>query len=491
MKAIAKFAPLLLAMFALADAEELPVFTATPTPVFFEPETSISLTEQINLPSVGERVVSPTFTMPDISKLTDNELQEVNLIYAEELINMAVIGQNWDILQELLEIYETMPAFDGILSEYAKGAMLRKQGNQAGAIAKYKSILTKQPDLSYVKLDLALMLTEDKQFKEADRLLSELESANLSPAVLQVITQVRANIKQQERLKPSLSLNYEATDNVNNASAEQVITWLGRQWQKDESSLPQSATGVRYATGLSKESNVGGNHNVVADVGVSGVAYWDNKDYSERTVRAGLGYKFANIDKTFKIVPFFEQNWLGNDPYNQSVGVSSSYGKVVDDKSYMQLNANYANKHYDNDALARRYDGHLLGLGLSLSRRLDNDTLLYGGLDGSLDETKDKELASTRYGVRAGVMQEFDNGMGLNASVRYAKRDFDAPSTLVYNFVRQDKEYQANLSFWHKKLVWLGFRPEANVRYTKIDSNMPAFYSRDNLAYFMSLEKAF
>lgn len=492
MKLIKKSMAVLLGMGVVcAQAQDLPVFTDTPMPVFFDDKPEPLVHHDETWQGVGERVVSSTFTMPDISKLNANELQEVNLIYAEELISMAVVGQNWDILQELLEIYQTMPEFDGILTEYATGAMLRKQGNQKGAIAKYKSILAKNPNLSYVKLDLALMLIENKQFKDADVLLAELESSPISSVVLAVVEQVRSDVKKHGQYKPSVSFNYESTNNVNNASSEKVITWLGKEWQKDEDSLPKEAHGVRYGVGVSKEHNVGGNHNIVANGNVSGVAYWDNKDYNERTLRASLGYKYADIAKVWRFVPFAEQNWLGGARYNQNIGVSLGYGRAIGDKSYAQLSASYAKKRYKEEAIARRHDGEVVGVGMNVSHKIDKDTLIYGGIDTNIDKTKDKELASVRYGIRGGVVQEFDNGMGLNASLRYAQREFDAPSKLVYTFVRQDKEYQATLGLWHKKIVWQGLRPEANIRYTKIDSNMPAFYSRDGLSYFMSVEKTF
>lgn len=473
--------------------DNLPIFEEVPLPVSFDEDKSLTIQEQ-KTPTVelsGERQVSPTFVMPDISKLSVEELQEVNLVYAEELISMAIAGQHWDILQELLDIYTTMPAFDGILSEYAKGAMLRKQGNQAGAIAKYKSILASRPELSYVKLDLALMLAEDKQFKEADKLLAELQTANITPTVLAVVQRVRADIKEYGRWKPSLTFNYESTDNVNNASPDKVITWLGRQWQKSDSSLPQSAHGVRYGVGVNKTTNITGNHNAVIEGDVSGVYYWDNKDYNERSVRLAGGYYYANIKRNWRIMPFFEQNWLDNDKYNQQTGMSLGYNQGVGKNSRIQLGATFTHKSYDNAQLAKRYDGNMTSLTSTITHKLDNNTLIYGGIDGSFDDTEDKELASTRYGIRGGVIQEFDGGLGLNASVRYAKRDFDAPSTLVYQFTRQDNEYQAALSAWHKKLAWYGLRPQFNIRYIKINSNMPAFYSRDGLSYFMSIEKSF
>lgn len=466
-------------------ASDVPVIA--PLPVMFDKTTD--LPDPSAIKPTQDKVATVGNLVPVVQASDGNDEDE--LIATEELIANAMAQENWVKLQHLLDGYQAMPDFDGVLVDYAKGAMFRKQGKQKQAIASYQKIVATKPSLSYVKLDLALMLFEDRQMMEAKKVFDELEQDPQTPdAVLAVVKDFKDTLKKQTRFKPNIALNYEATDNVNHASPETKIVWLGKEWQKSDDSLPKSAHGIRYGVGLDKTYPVAGNHSVVAQSDVSGVYYWDNKDYNEQSMRLSVGYAYADVGKQGQITPFVEQNWLGKDKYNKNMGISASYGQALTPKTRIQLGANVAHKSYDDDRLAKRYDGNALSLSSTLSHGLGNGVFLYGGLDGTLDRTKDKELASVRYGVRGGVMQEF-GGFGVNASVRYGKRTFDAPSTLVYNFVRKDNEYQASLALWHKKVAWRGLRPQANLRYVKIDSNMPAFYSRDGLSYFVSVEKVF
>lgn len=486
-------AKVILLISLTAAAADLPTFEQTPEPVFFDdaPDASRGVRQAWEETAVP---TAPITELPQVNLATISEadLQEINLLYAEELIGQAVVYQEWAILQELLDIYEQMPNFDDILVDYAKGAMLRKQGQQKEAIAKYQGILNHRDDLPYVKLDLALMLFEDKQYRKAQELLDQLATAEgLSANTHAVINHVQQAIKKSQAWQPSVAFNYERTDNVNNASSERELIWLGRRWQKQEDSLPQSAHGVRYDVGLNKDTNISGNHYAVVDVGVDGVHYFDKDEYDETTVRLAAGYKYHDIHRSWRLLPFAEQNWLDDEKYNSSVGVTGSYGQNVGDKDYWQLYGSYSQKSYDNERIAQNYDGHLASLGTALNHRINEQSLIYGGLDVVLDDTQNPEYASMRYGMRMGLVHTFDNGFGFNSNVRYARRQFDAPSTLVYDFVRRDDEYQAGLSMWHKKLSWYGFRPQANIRYVKIDSNMPAFYSRDGLSYFMNIEKTF
>ena len=105
--------------------------------------------------------------------------------------------------------------------------------------------------------------------------------------------------------------------------------------------------------------------------------------------------------------------------------------------------------------------------------------------------TKEAEQASVRKGIRFGAVKAFENGFGIRTNLRYARRTFDVPGSLVYRLTRKDHEYQANASIWHNKIAWKGLVPYLNFRYLKIDSNMSGFYSRKNMQTFVSVEKQF
>lgn len=461
-----------------------PIITSFDAPL---PLDSHELTQPIFLPptiSTDKKTVA-------LSELSTDELTQLNNLYAEDLIGIAITKQNWQILTELLEVYKTIPDHDTTLYRYAMGAIARKGGKQKEAIALYQDILRQTPDLPYVKFDLALMLLEDKQTSAADRLFAELQTnPTLTPETLQLIKHFRTQIIKSERITPHLSLNYEATDNVNNASSTDSIEWLGRHWQKSTDSLPQAAHGIRYALGIKKKSNIIGNHNLLFAADDSGVYYWDNERYNEHSFRLSAGYQYQDLDTTMRLSPFSERTWLDGERYTKSTGLQVSLNHSLTPTKDWQLSSTYSKKSYDSTRLAARYDGYTISLGASLNQRFGR-TMVYGGLDSMLDNTKDKELTSRRYGIRAGVLHNFDNGLGMNLNARYAYRVFDAPATLVYNFVRKDHEQQANLSLWHKKLAWYGMRPQFNLRHMAIDSNMPAFYSRDGLSYFVSVDKDF
>ena len=67
---------------------------------------------------------------------------------------------------------------------------------------------------------------------------------------------------------------------------------------------------------------------------------------------------------------------------------------------------------------------------------------------------------------------------------RYAKgEDF-------FNIDREDKEYNANLSVWHRGVHFFGITPRLVFSYSKIDSNN-RFYSYDTSKVYMDFTKTF
>ena len=469
--------PLLLLPLSLAAFADVPP-VRVPAPVFFDehPGDKIPSSEEL----AGQDEPAPAAVSDGLSPGSA----------LEERINRAVIRQDWDALTDLLAQYRTRPDRDQILYDYALGALRRSQLRHDEAVALYRGIVLRQPDLAYPRFDLGVMLFENKQYREA---AAELERAkpDLQPDMQQLADHYLKAVKDAQSWQPEASLQYEATDNVNSASATEIIEWGGRQWHKTADSLPQSAHGFRYGLGLSREINLGGHHFAYGNLSGDGVHYWDNREFNEQSVNLAAGYKNRSITRSFGIVPFAEQNWLGGSRYNRSFGAHADFSRRLNARWRVMLNAGYVRKHYQDHRMAARYDAGMPLAGATLLYTAPKNWLFYGGTDWSHDITNEAEQASVRKGVRLGMVKFFSDGLGLRANLRYTRRTFDAPGELVYRFIRKDREYQANASIWHDKIAWKGLVPHLNMRYLRTDSNMSGFYSRRNMQWFGSVEKQF
>lgn len=405
-------------------------------------------------------------------------------------INRALLARDWAALKRLLAQYAEQPQYDAVLYRYALGALYRSEMRQGEAADLYRELLSERPDLVYPRFDLGVMLFEDKQYREALVQLHRVEEA-LPPDMRQL---AREYIRQAEAVQawhPSFNMNYEQTDNVNNASPSRDIVLNGRKWTKSEDSLPKRANGIRYELGIDRMFNIAGNHFARLGISGSGVHYWNARDFSEQAFHAEAGYRYRNSRLEWGFRPFVEQNWLGNNRYTANTGIALDYSRRLNEKWRSTQSLQYGRKQYHNEYLAKRYNSKTISVSSTFGYYAMPSWQLYGGISGMFDNTVEKEQASRRYGVSLGTVKILDGGLGLKLGAGYTKRIFKAPATLIYNFTRRDDEYRMSAALWHKKLSWKGFTPQINFRYNKINSNMPAFYSRSGKEWFISIEKTY
>ena len=407
----------------------------------------------------------------------------------EAKINHAMIYRQWHELPVLLAEYKNYPTYDETLYQYALGAWHRSQNQHKKAIELYQRILNTYPELNNVRFDLGVMAFENKQYKDAKQYLTQAK-AGLNAPMQQLAEQFLQIIAHKERWLPHVHANYERNNNINNAASATTIQWQGKIWHKTEDSLPKSGKGVRYGFGISKDTNIAGNHFLVLDTDIKGVHYWNIDGYDERNFGARAGYQYQTVLNSISVLPFYEKHWLDNDVYLNEKGISMVGGHQFS-KWHTRLNMRYAKKSYASERLSQHYDGHIWSLGVNFSRPITNNVLLFIGGDRVDETTKAADKSSVRYGMSAGLLAEHPNGVGTRVSVRYAKRRFDMPDTWFYQKTRQDDEYGVQAAFWYKAINYKGFMPKFNIYYHKIDSNMPELYSRDGLQAFVSIDKRF
>lgn len=408
----------------------------------------------------------------------------------EYQINQALLAKNWQKLESLLAEYQQQADFDSILYDYALGALYRSQNKHRQAIKLYENLLKNNPEFHYIRFDLAIMMFENKQYHQAQQNFQQAKSY-LNQGLQQLTEKYLNAIQRTQKVKPSFTLSYEHTDNVNNASSDEKIIWQGRTWVKSQESLPQEAHGIRYGVDLSKQHNIIGNHGVRADVGFNGMHYWDNSSYNEQRADVSIGYQYQDRFKTLSVLPFIDYTWLDKKSYTQEQGVTLAWNQALTPKLRLNTSLRYTDKNYQQQRLASRYDSQVLAQNMTLSYAIKPNIVVFGGADISQENAKDDEYSYQRLGTNIGVMAEHSSGLGGRVSFRYAERKFKQPEKLVYGFKREDDEYYVQTMFWHNKIQYKGFVPQLNVRYQKIDSNMDGFYSRDGVQSFISVDKKF
>ncbi|MDO5058632.1 MAG: surface lipoprotein assembly modifier [Neisseria sp.] len=409
---------------------------------------------------------------------------------SEMLLNQALAAQDFAAVAELLPVYRSLPERDETLVDFAQGALWRAQGEHKKAIALYRKILAEKPDLPTVRLDLAAMLFEDKQTRDAVETFEEAKAAGLPEEVLPRIDEYLAAAEMRDQWDFSARANYVRDDNINNASSQEVFTipQLGSlPLTKNPESLPQSGRGVEYGASAQKDWNVGGNHYLTAGAALDGITYWDNHDFDDATLNVNAGYRNKSLKGEWSLVPFWEWRRYGGEKYYSRSGFDADYASWVSPRWRLSLGGglgwkNYANHTDGRDARANMGATYLFGA----------NTYFFGGVNYGRDKMHARPGASSkRRGVYLGWGQQWPWDFGSRLSVNRYNEYYDGTHYIYRDMRRKDKVTAGTLSLWNNKLSYWGITPKLNYRITDVDSNIDAFHSYRKQKLFISLDKAF
>ena len=422
-------------------------------------------------------------------QLTQQDLEN-NLALTENFINQALVSSQWDLLADLLPVYQRIPHADQNLYRYAKGALLRAQRKHSDAIQYYHDILMTNPDLPYVRFDYMAMLFENKQFKQAQEESEKLSGKPLPVGVQQLIRQYQQAMENYQSWQLDGNLLYEKTNNVNNASDQREIRIGNRTFIRDEKSLPQSANGLRYVASLSRAKNLGGNHFIVSKIGMDGIYYRDNRKYNEEHAKLQFGYQYQDIVRSLRLLPTVEFEWYSGNFYNRKYGIITQYSQWL--SPHWQLNLSLARywRYYVNKSYANSYNGAQNQVTLILAWNATPELVIYGGGDWSRQYARDRQESYIRKGLQLGFSYEWREKIGFSLDTRYGTRVF-GDEHFLFPLTRKDKEKQMTFKLWSPTLQWKGIMPKLSYQRLNVDSNISAFYQRKNNQLSLEIEKRF
>jgi len=392
-------------------------------------------------------------------------------------IGLLIRQRQWARLSVLLTGYESHPRADPFLVLYARGALYRHQKHYLAAIAAFSELLAAKPELHHVRLDLALMQMEDKQYSEAIRTFDGLVNSPQVPVqIRQLAAAYQKRLQKFYALDVSFSSSFTRNDNVNQASAERILSIGGIDFVRAEESMPKVGHGINYGIRLRRMLALGTRHNLSLDLNYYGVHYWDQHDYSERSLRLTPAWLYQSHQQWFKVGPIYERNWLGGPRYGFRAGAQAEWGRKLHGQQYLIPYVQYANKHYVSPGLWR-YEGDHYRTGLNWVFQPAPRIRSMLGASQQWDVLNDKSESSRTSSLHVASTYRAGNGIHLQANVQAGQRDFSAPHFL-FGTTRRDGELSASIGLWHGKFSVLGITPKLVWQLRRIHSNLPALYSR-------------
>lgn len=265
--------------------------------------------------------------------------------------------------------------------------------------------------------------------------------------------------------------------NINNTSNAKEIEQTG--YVKSKNMLPQVAHGVAFNVGIGKDFNLSGSHYVAFNSHLNGEIYWDNHDYDELTGRTYLGYAYKTARQIFRLLPFYERRWVGDNSYRWSNGLRGELSHSFSPNWQLATAAEYGKMRYFD---SRTMNGDNKSLSATLVWARNPQQFFTLGTDFIRERTQIKQYSSDTKSLRLGWGQEWQTAgissrLNLSLSEREYKDVAKLGGFLNLGKVRKDKVYGATLTLWKRDWHWIGITPKLQFSYRKHDSNLPTLYS--------------
>ncbi|WP_424406160.1 surface lipoprotein assembly modifier [Pasteurella sp. PK-2025] len=403
----------------------------------------------------------------------------------------------------LLPIYEKLAEQDPLLLKWAKAMVAKKQGNLSQSIRLYREIIAQEPKLQPARLQLAIALTQNREYEAATGQFNQLRAENLPPQLTQIIDGYLSAIQEQDSWNIYGGGNYLREKNVNNAPKKGT-----KADGFTPSSQPEAAEGISYYVGATKTWSLAKGFFAEFNGDINGKYYWDNHKYDEFSSRIGLGAGYRNVQTEAKLIPYMEQFWYvggenakENDRtlhrYSKTSGVSFMLDHWLKQNWKVSTILEYGEQRYLNPE-RKKSNGNLYSLSNTLMYFPNSQQYWFIGGDWYRKNAHWKANAFDRRGVRLGWGQEWPKGISTRLQVNYAKRSYRMPSARqdaifapnFFKFAQKNHEYGINLTIWHRSIHWLGITPKITWSYQKTDSNNPfARYDRNRI--YLSVSKNF
>lgn len=411
-------------------------------------------------------------------QLSDEELLAQPALLQRALDSAIELG-NLKGIRALLPLYQMLPEKDEILALYGQALLARADGKHEEAVRLYRQIMAINPNLTPMRLQLAITLFENHENVAAEDQFEKIRSSEgLPEPVQEVIEQYITQIQKRGSWSINAGVQYTEDSNINNAPKKGNYG----QWKLPKA---ESARGLAYSVDIGKDIPLRNHWFLNGQLTADGESYWNNHDYDELIGRLSLGAGWRSARNKILVSPFFEHQRKGNQAYANMSGVHLQGSRWLTGQWQWFASGEYGRKKHQ---LRHHLDGHSLGLSSGVLYLHSPKQYWLFSSAWNRQTAKDTSSAYRRVSVAGGWGQEWFRGLSSYLQIGTAKRHYQAAD--FTGIQRKDNEYFAKSSLWLRNIHFKGITPRLTFSWYRDDSNH-FMYDYQKTRTFLELGKKF
>ena len=403
-------------------------------------------------------------------------------ISAELLIEAARVALDKGELDDAEFLLEGVKPGEGNIDDldFLHGWIALRRGDWQAAIARFRAMLSRDPDLPRVRLDLAFAYFRAGQDRRAAyHFRLALGDKDLPPVVRARALALLDRIRRRKSWSVSGSLALAPDTNINQATSAREVALFGAPGRLSDDARQTSGVGVSANILGGYEWRLAEALRFRALAGLRTRTY-ETTQFNEQFVslRAGPRFLFSKFDLRPELTA--RVRLLGNDTYSRSAGFELSSNWLL--APTWRLSAAAGGERIAYETFLG--DGHLYSGQLGLAHALGKATLLQADTVFRREIVERDAYSWREYIVGVSASRELPWGFVLAGGPSYRWRKYGAPLPIFGPNARQDRTLAGWVRVSNRYVEWFGFMPEITVRHERRDSNLDLYDYRRTAGEF-------
>ena len=370
--------------------------------------------------------------------------------------------------------------------DFLYGSVALQRGDWQTAIARFRAMLARNPDLPRVRLDLAFAhFQAGEDGRAAHHFRLALGAKDLPPVVRERALAFLDRIRRRKTWSVTGSVALAPDSNINNATSATEVELFGLPAQLSEDARETSGVGLSVNLNGGYEGRISPDVRFRTSAGLSTRTYRES-EFNERIVnlRAGPRFLFEKFDLRPELTTSLRD--LGGNLYSRSAGLELS-GNWLLTPSW-RLNAAVGGERVFYETFLG--DGHTFSADLGLAHALGRATQVRADTAFRREILDDDAYSWREYILGVSVNRELPRGFVVGGGPLYRWREYDAPLPVFSSEARRDRTLGGRITVSNRRIDWFGFSPQITLRHERRHSNLDLYDYKRTVGEF-SLVRTF
>lgn len=424
---------------------------------------------------IGILIISITkFALANTQYLSPTEL----IVVAEKFAAQGQLDKAGAIYLTLNDCWDASIRTESL---FQLGNIAMAQGDYKKAIDFYRKIVDGNPNLSRVRLELALAYFMNKEY-HASQFHFEFVRAtpNLPDTVRQKIDMYLSLIRMRKNWSVDFVMGIIPDSNINNSGnskQECINTIFGPLCRPIESK--KSGVGISLSADTNYYLRFSERFGLRNTFGVN-ILDFPTSDFDDVSVYFASGPRYVFDSGEISLQPMILAHWYAGDLYNLSYGLQLDTNWQMGQRWLFSVGGQIKKNKYHVDYIDRALGGYNLGLWIQPRFYVNNKSFLLAGIQFNQTDTNIKSYGNNNFTYSVGYFGEFRYGFTLLVrldfiNTRYRDSVWAVVDNQYLEQVRGDNMWQFYTRISNNKINWYNIIPAISYSYTSRDSNIPLY----------------